>query len=177
MKYLVFTANVSTSIQIYQELLLDYYSILVREQQYFLKVNSLNIDTYFNWVTEVVLLDQLYPNLGVKLKGLTKYSTCDIRGYLHEKYPRVTGILSAGFPRVQMHYLHICKLIDITDCSLSVIVNRDDLGLINSSICSFLVSTEAGDLVGLVSNEFVMEIYEILVYSTSYNKKFNPSFF
>ncbi|KAE9387117.1 hypothetical protein BT96DRAFT_948611 [Gymnopus androsaceus JB14] len=38
MKYLVFTANVSTSIQIYQELLLDYYSILVREQQYFLKV-------------------------------------------------------------------------------------------------------------------------------------------
>ncbi|KAE9390149.1 hypothetical protein BT96DRAFT_946336 [Gymnopus androsaceus JB14] len=72
-------------------------NILVREQQYFLKVNSINIDTYFNWVTEVVLLDQLYPNLGVKLKGCT----CDIRGYLHEKYPRVTGILSAGFPRVQ----------------------------------------------------------------------------
>ncbi|KAE9406040.1 hypothetical protein BT96DRAFT_934527 [Gymnopus androsaceus JB14] len=103
MKYLVFTANVSTSILIYQELLLDYYSLLVRKQQYFLKVDSINIDTYFNWLTEVVLLDQLYSNLGTKLKGcrrmkenLTKYSTCDIHGYLQEKYPRLMGIFSTG---------------------------------------------------------------------------------
>ncbi|KAE9389188.1 hypothetical protein BT96DRAFT_947054 [Gymnopus androsaceus JB14] len=79
MKYLVFTANVSTFIQYTSEgatILLKITTTVITQ---------LEVDKY---------LDKY-------LYSKSKYSTCDIHGYLHEKYPRVTGILSAGFPRVQ----------------------------------------------------------------------------
>ncbi|KAE9405323.1 hypothetical protein BT96DRAFT_988605 [Gymnopus androsaceus JB14] len=68
--------------------------------------------------------------------------------------------LNALFTQLDAHS------IETTDCSLSVLT-KPSLGLVNSSIHLYLSRAGAGDLDGLVSEDLVLEIYDILLLKTA----------